>query len=80
MKTKITLLIAVLFLAFNFGFSQEEDANELSIMTEYAKAKNFDAAYQPFMNIRKRNQVSKYCNYASLILNSVRLYFIFLIC
>ena len=55
MKTKITLLIAALFLAFNFGFSQEEDANELSIMTEYAKAKNYDAAYEPFMNIRKRN-------------------------
>lgn len=56
MKTKITLLIAVLFLTFNFSFAQnEQDAEELSIMTEYAKAKNYDAAYEPFMSIRKRN-------------------------
>lgn len=57
MKTKITLLIAVLFLSFNVTQAQsnEEDMNTLSIMTEYAKAKNYDAAYQPFMELRQRN-------------------------
>lgn len=57
MKTKITLLIAVLFLSFNIAQAQsnEEDMNTLSIMTEYAKAKNYDAAYQPFMELRQRN-------------------------
>lgn len=56
MKTKITLLIAALFLAFNFGVAQnEEDMNTLSIFVEYAKAKNYDAAYQPWMELRQRN-------------------------
>ena len=40
MKTKITLLIAVLFIGFNSSFAQnEEDMNLLSIFSEYAKAK-----------------------------------------
>jgi tetratricopeptide (TPR) repeat protein len=56
MKTKITLLIAIFSLAFNFGFAQnEEDMNTLSIFVEYAKAKNYDAAYQPWMELRQRN-------------------------
>ncbi len=58
MKTKITLLIAVLALVSNFGFSQssnEEDMNTLSIFVEYAKAKNYDAAYGPWMELRQRN-------------------------
>ncbi|MBT8259116.1 MAG: hypothetical protein KJO49_11630 [Bacteroidia bacterium] len=57
MKTKITVLIAVLALTFNMGFSQsnEEDMNTLSIFVEYAKAKNYDAAYTPWMELRQRN-------------------------
>ena len=56
MKTRITLLLAALFLACNFGFSQnEEDMNTLSIFVEYAKAKNYDAAYAPWMELRERN-------------------------
>ena len=57
MKTKITLLIAMLFLGFNFATAQgnEEDMNALSIFSEYAKAKNYDAAYGPWMELRKRN-------------------------
>jgi len=57
MKTKITLLVALLFLGFNFATAQgnEEDMNTLSIFSEYAKAKNYDAAYGPWMEIRKRN-------------------------
>ena len=57
MKTKITLLVALLLLGFNFATAQgnEEDMNTLSIFSEYAKAKNYDAAYEPWMQIRKRN-------------------------
>ncbi len=58
MKTKITLLIGMLFLGFNVSFAQnaqEEDLNTLSIFSEYAKAKNYDAAYGPWMEIRQRN-------------------------
>ena len=57
MKTKITLLIAMLFLGFNTisAQSQEEDMNTLSIFSEYAKAKNYDAAYGPWMELRQRN-------------------------
>ncbi|NQX86456.1 MAG: tetratricopeptide repeat protein [Flavobacteriaceae bacterium] len=57
MKTKITFLIAVLLLSFNSSQAQsnEEDMNTLSIMTEYAKAKNYEAAYAPFMELRQRN-------------------------
>ncbi|MEO8934135.1 MAG: hypothetical protein ABI295_07485 [Xanthomarina sp.] len=55
MKTKITFLLLALFLGLNFVSAQDEDSSTLSIMTEYAKAKNFDAAYKPFMEIRKKN-------------------------
>ncbi len=58
MKTKITLLIAMLFLGFNAinaQCSQEDNINDLSIMTEYAKAKNYEAAYGPFMKLRECN-------------------------
>jgi tetratricopeptide (TPR) repeat protein len=58
MKTKITLLVTLLFFGFNFAAAQsgqEEDMNTLSIFSEYAKAKNYDAAYSPWMEIRERN-------------------------
>ena len=57
MKTKITLLLAMLFLSFNYVAAQpnEEDLNTLSIFSEYAKAKNYDAAYGPWMELRQRN-------------------------
>ncbi|WP_397364677.1 hypothetical protein [Olleya sp. R77988] len=54
MKTKITLLFALL-LGLNVGFAQsnEECMTKLSLMTESAKAKNYEAAYQPFLELRK---------------------------
>lgn len=56
MKNKVTVLMAVLFLAVNFGFAQnEQDITTLSLMSESAKAKNYDAAYPHFMEIRERN-------------------------
>ena len=57
MKAKITLLFTFLFLGLNLvnAQSNEEDMATLSIMTEYAKAKNYEAAYKPFMELRARN-------------------------
>ncbi|MCL6294123.1 tetratricopeptide repeat protein [Jejuia spongiicola] len=57
MKAKITLLFTFLFIGLNLVNSQsnEEDMATLSIMTEYAKAKNYEAAYKPFMELRQRN-------------------------
>ncbi|MBP0905485.1 hypothetical protein ACFSKN_10220 [Mariniflexile gromovii] len=56
MKTKITLLLAALFIGLNIGFAQqdEECMTKLSIFHEYVKAQNFDAAYQPWMDVRKK--------------------------
>ncbi|MFD2822944.1 hypothetical protein ACFS5M_04640 [Lacinutrix iliipiscaria] len=55
MKTKITL-ITILFLGLGFGFSQgnEEAMMKLSIFHEYVKAGNYDAAYEPWMEVRTK--------------------------
>lgn len=54
MKTKITLLAVVLFLGFQVAQAQqnEECMTKLSIFSEYAKAKNYDAAFEPWMYVR----------------------------
>ncbi len=56
MKTRITLLIALLFFVSNVSIAQqdEECMTKLSIFHEYVKAKNFDAAYQPWMEVRNK--------------------------
>ena len=56
MKTKITLLLAILFIGLNLGFSQqdEECMTKLSIFHEYTKAKNYDSAYEPWMAVRNK--------------------------
>lgn len=55
MKTKIAL-ITLLFLGFNMSIAQqdEEAMTKLSIFHEYVKAKNYDAAYEPWMDVRKK--------------------------
>lgn len=55
MKTKITLLIT-LFIGLSVSFAQqdEESMTKLSIFHEYVKAKNYDAAYQPWMDVRNK--------------------------
>ena len=55
MKTKITIL-TILFLGLGFGFSQgnEEAMTKLSIFHEYVKAGNYDAAYEPWMEVRTK--------------------------
>ncbi|MBU2949354.1 hypothetical protein KO493_01440 [Tamlana agarivorans] len=61
MKTKITLVL-LLFIGLNFGFAQqdEECISKLSIFHEYTKAKNYDAAYEPWMAVRSK--CPKYSN------------------
>ncbi len=56
MKTKITLLLTLLFIGLNIGFAQqdEECMTKLSIFHEYVKAKNYDAAYEPWMAVRNK--------------------------
>ncbi|WP_406682898.1 tetratricopeptide repeat protein [Seonamhaeicola sp. MEBiC1930] len=55
MKTKITFLLALL-IGLSFGFAQqdEECMTKLSIFHEYVKAKNYDAAYEPWMAVRNK--------------------------
>ncbi len=55
MKTKITLLVAMLFLGLSTVNAQDKDLETLSIFAEYVKAKNYDAAYGPWMELRQRN-------------------------
>ena len=56
MKTKITILLAALFVSFNFGFAQqdEECMNNLSIFDSYVKSKKFDDAYGPWNIVRNK--------------------------
>lgn len=56
MKTKITFLLAFLFIGFNTSFAQqdEECMTKLSIFHEYTKAKNYDAAFEPWMAVRNK--------------------------
>ena len=51
------LLIILLFFTYSVSFSQatEEDINALSIFSEYVKAKNYDSAFEPWMELRQRN-------------------------
>lgn len=56
MKTKITL-ITFLFAFVSVGITAQnaEQMAKLSIMTEYAKAKNYEAAYTPFKELWAEN-------------------------
>ena len=65
MKTKITLLIAFLFVSFNMTYAQDntECITKLSVFHEYVKAKNFDAAYQPWSEVRTQCPKSNFAIY-----------------
>ena len=53
---KIIGFILLLTISFNsFSQANEEDINALSIFSEYVKAKNYDAALQPWMELRQRS-------------------------
>ena len=53
---KIIGFVLLLTISYNsFSQTNEEDINALSIFTEYVKAKNYDAAFQPWMELRERS-------------------------
>lgn len=56
MKTKITFLALMLFIGFNVVNAQQDQEcmTNLSIFSEYAKAKNYNAAYEPWMKVRNK--------------------------
>lgn len=55
MRTKFTFLIIFLVISFNSSNAQnnEDCLTQLSIFHEYVRAKNFDAAFEPWMYVRK---------------------------
>ncbi len=56
MNHKNKLIVAFLSIFLTPGFTQnQEDIQTLSIFSEYVKSKNYDAAYTPWMELRKRN-------------------------
>ncbi len=56
MKTKITLLALLLFFGYDVVNAQQDQEcmTNLSIFSEYAKAKNYNAAYEPWMKTRNK--------------------------
>lgn len=56
MKTRITLILASLFISVNVSFAQqdEECMNNLTIFTDYYKSKRYDEAYEPWMKVRNK--------------------------
>jgi hypothetical protein len=53
MKTKKYILISILLFGINFICAQtQEDLQKLSIFSEYVKAKNYNDAYAPWMELR----------------------------
>ncbi len=56
MKTRITLILAALFISVNVSFAQqdEECMNNLTIFTDYYKSQRYDEAYEPWMKVRNK--------------------------
>lgn len=56
MKTRITILLAALFMSFNFSFAQqdEECMNNLSLFDGYVKSKRYNEAYEPWKIVRNK--------------------------
>ncbi|OUR94506.1 hypothetical protein A9Q87_02395 [Flavobacteriales bacterium 34_180_T64] len=56
MKTKITLIIAALFLSVNVSFAQQDDEcmTWLTIFSDAAKSKKYDEAYEPWKKLKNK--------------------------
>ena len=53
---RLIIVLSFLFVTLNVNSQiNEDDINSLSIFSEYVKAKNYDAAYEPWMELRERN-------------------------
>ena len=55
MKKFLGFLLLLLISANTFSQANEQDINALSIFSEYVKAKNYDAAFEPWMELRERS-------------------------
>jgi len=55
MKKFLGFLLLLLISANAFSQANEQDINALSIFSEYVKAKNYDAAFEPWMELRERS-------------------------
>lgn len=55
MKKFIVLTLLLMTSLHSFSQANEDDINALSIFSEYVKAKNYDAAFQPWMELRQRS-------------------------
>ena len=56
MLLRLLIVLSFLFVSLNVSSQiNEDDINSLSIFSEYVKAKNYDAAYEPWMELRERN-------------------------
>ena len=55
MKKFFGFLLLLLISTTTFSQANEEDINALSIFSEYVKAKNYDAAFDPWMELRGRS-------------------------
>ncbi len=66
MKTRVTLILLALFFSFNVGFAQqdEECMINITLLSDYAKSKKFDEAYEPFMKVRNKCPKYSYAIYA----------------
>jgi len=53
---RLVIVLSFLLVSLNVNSqTNEDDINLLSIFSEYVKAKNYDAAYEPWMELRERN-------------------------
>ena len=53
MKTKTSIILTILFLSITSITAQtQEELQKLSIFSEYVKAKNYNAAYAPWIELR----------------------------
>ena len=55
MKKFLGFLLLLLISVNAFSQANEQDINALSIFSEYVKAKNYDAAFEPWMELRERS-------------------------
>ena len=54
MRKIVFVLIVLFFSNIQFSQSKEECFANLSIFAEYAKVKNYKAAYQPWLELKKQ--------------------------
>ena len=55
MKKIFSIILVLTVISISFSQQNEDDINSLSIFNEYSKAKNYEAAYGPWMELRNRN-------------------------